>query len=188
MADLVVNLEEFASLVGVTAETMRVHVREVEGNPAWLVERGDRGRGYKIEAEGGVAWWQAKKETDDLIDAERRAKLQQMRFDLTGGAVEEAETLAMSGRKRSEEYAAAMDAIKLRKTMGELVEKAEVQRELSAAAVTLRRRLQRVPGEFVIANGLDQALVRPLKTAIGRALEEFNVALKLAEAPDADQG
>ena len=58
--DLIVNLEEFAELCGVTAETMRVHVKAVDGDAAWLIERGARGRGYAIEAMGGLAWWKAK--------------------------------------------------------------------------------------------------------------------------------
>lgn len=70
---LVVNLEEFADLCGVTAETMRVHVKAVDSTASWLLERGDRGRGYKIEPVGGLAWWKAKRAEDDGADAERRA-------------------------------------------------------------------------------------------------------------------
>lgn len=187
MADqLIVNLEEFAELCGITAETMRVHIRTVDGSADWLIERGERGRGYKIEARGGVAWWRDKRDRDDLADAERRAQLQQLRFELTGGAVEEAETMKLSGRQRSEEYGAALQALKLREQMGELIPKSALEHELSVATVALRRRLQRVPGEFVVAQGLDAALVRPLKAAIGRALTEFVDAISVVEIVEGD--
>ena len=45
VVSLVVNLEEFSELCGVTPETMRGYIRSVEGAPGWLIERGDRGRG-----------------------------------------------------------------------------------------------------------------------------------------------
>lgn len=174
---LIVNLEEFADLCGVTGETMRVHIRTVEGNPAWLVERGDRGRGYKIEAEGGLAWWQAKKEADDLADAERRAQLQQMRLNLVGDQAEDGERLQMSGRQRREEYAAAFEALKYRKMMGELIEKVDLEHALTAAAVEMRRRLGMVPGEFAILTGLDPEQVKPLENLLARAMDDFVKAI-----------
>ncbi len=186
MADaLIVSLDEFAELAGVTAETMRSHLRDLlrDGEPpAWLVERGDRGRAYKIEAEGGVQWWQQRREAEDLADAERRGQLQQMRLKLVGDTAESAEQLGLSGRQRREEYAAALEGIKYRKTLGQLVEKASVERELTAASVELRRRLQQVPPEFGIAAGLDADKVRQLDRMIEQALDAFVATL---EAPDA---
>ena len=170
---LIVNLEEFAELCGVTAETMRVHIRTVEGDPAWLVERGDRGRGYKIEPEGGLAWWKARREDEERADTERRAQLAQLRMDLVGDNVEAPEKLGLSGKQRREEYAAAFEAVRYRKMMGELVEKAELVPVLTAAAVLLRRRLQSIPGEFAIVAGLSPADVEPLHRLHRRAMEEF---------------
>lgn len=170
---LVVNLDEFSELCGVTAETMRVHVRSVEGSPTWLIERGTRGRDYKIDAEGGVAWWQAKRLADETASAERQAQLQQMRLELLGPASGDEDALALSGRQRREEIEAAMARIKLRRTMRELVEVAPLEQALSAAVVALRSQLANVPGEFAVKAALEPADVQELGAMIERAIERF---------------
>ena len=185
---LIVNLDEFAGLVGVSPETMKTHIREIEGEPDWLIKRGTRGSSYEIEAEGGVAWWQAKRDATDLADAARKQALQQMRFDLIGGAVEDGETLALSGKQRSDEYSAAMDAIKFRRLMGNLLEYSDMQHHLTIAVVDLRRRLQLVPGEFVVGQGLDAKYIEPLKVLIGRALDDFVTSITLPAPVDVDRG
>src|SRR5690349_5293140 len=155
---------------------MRVHLRELlkdGAEPAWLLERGERGRAYRIEAEGGIAWWQAKREAMDLSSAERRDRLQQMRLDLVGDTTEAEKDLALSGRQRREEYEAAMTAIKYRRTLGELLERDAVERVLSSAAVALRRKLQQLAPEFGIAAGLPADQVRELATRIERAVASF---------------
>ena len=175
---LIVNLDEFSELCGVTSETMRVHIRQVEGNPAWLLERGDRGRGYKIEAEGGLAWWKARREADETASAERKAALQQLRFEHLGDAAEGGEdALTLSGKQRREEYAAVLERIKLRRLMGELVEWAELEPLMTSAAVDLRRRLALVPGEFAALTGLPPDQVKPLEGLLARALDAFVTAL-----------
>jgi hypothetical protein len=170
---LVVNLDEFSELCGVTAETMRVHIRGVEGNPVWLIERGDRGRGYKIEAEGGLAWWKAKREGEEQASAERMAQLQQLRFEHLGDAAEAEEALSLSARQRRDEYAAVMERIKLRKVMSELVEWAEIAPLLANAAVELRRQLLQVPGEFAAQAGLTPEEAKPLAVLLERAVNTF---------------
>jgi len=176
-APLVASLEEFAELCGVTPETMRVHIREVgkdgQAAPAWLIERGERGRAYKIEAEGGIAWWRDKRERDDLADADRRGRLQQLRLDVVGDGSDGGEDLTLSGKQRREEYAAAMDALKYRKMLGQLVDRTLLERVLSSASVDLRRRLQQIPAEFGIAAGLPADDVKDLEGRIGRALDGF---------------
>lgn len=175
---LIVNLEEFAELCGVTAETMRVHVRGVEEpRPAWLIERGDRGRGYKIEAEGGLAWWKAKREEDEKLSVERQAALQQLRFEHLGDAADSEDALTLSGRQRREEYAAVVERIKLRRMMGELVETAELEGPAMAAVIELRRQLMLVPAEFAAAAGLSPSDVRPLAAMLERAVNTFLAAL-----------
>lgn len=174
---MIVNLDEFSELCGVTSETMRVHIRQVEGTPAWLVERGDRGRGYKIEADGGMAWWKARRDADESASAERRAQLQQLRFDHLGDAAEGEEALSLSGRQRREEYMAVMERIKLRRLMGELVEWAELESLMINAAVDLRRKLALVPGEFAAQTGIPLDQVKPLEILLGRALDAFVAAL-----------
>jgi len=182
---LVVNLDEFSELCGVTAETMRVHIRGVEGEPGWLLERGDRGRGYKIEAEGGLAWWKAKREADESASAERRAQLQQLRFAELGEAADSEESLGLSGKQRREEYAAVVEKIKLRRMMGELVERAPLEAMLTHAAVELRRQLMLVPAEFAVNEGLAPEAVQKLGTMIERAVDKFVGQLTLPEQGDA---
>lgn len=176
---LIVNLDEFAELVGVTAETMRVHIRAIEGDPDWLVKRGSRGRDYEIQAEAAVAWWKSKREAEEFADAERREQLKQLRLDLVGAAVTDPAELALSGKQRSEEIAATLDSIKLRRAMGSLVDRADLEHQLTLASVDLRRRLALIPGEFVVAQGLDSKLAAPLKSMIGRALDDFGKAIEL---------
>lgn len=188
MPGLIVNLDEFSEICGVTAETMRVHVRGVEGSPAWLVERGDRGRGYKIEPEGGVAWWKGKRESDEAVSAERQAQLQQLRFEHLGDAADSEEALALSGRARREEYAAVLERIKLRRLMGELVEWAELEPLLANAAVEARRQLMLIPGEYAAQTGLSLDEVKPLAGMIERAVNQFVASLPARLGPAGGRG
>lgn len=179
---VIVSLDEFADLVGVTSETMRVHLRSIDDAPDWLIERGDRGRKYKIEAEGAVAWWKARRDAEEVATADRVAQLAQLRLDLMGPAVEAPEALGLSGRQRREEYEAGFRAIEYRKALGELVVKADLQHELTIAAVELRRRLMLCPGEFAIVAGLEPEQVRPLEGIIARALDAFVNSLAMVDA------
>lgn len=180
---LIVNLDEFSELCGVTSETMRVHVRSVEGEPAWLIERGDRGRGYKIEADGGLAWWKARREAEENASAERKAQLQQLRFEHLGDAADSEEALGLSGKQRREEYAAVVERIKLRRMMGDLVERAVIESQLTHASVELRRQLMLVPNEYAATVGLDPKDVRPLAEMIERAVGQFIADIALAPPP-----
>jgi hypothetical protein len=174
---LIVNLEEFAELCRITPETMRVHLRTVEGEPVWLVRKGDRGRGYEIEARGGVAWWQKRCDDDANASAEKKAQLAQLRFEILGGAADGPEELMLSGRQRKEEIEAAFKGLEFRKAMGGLIEKAELQHVLTGACVDLRRRLGLCAGEFAIVAGLEPDQVRPLDGIIARAVDAFVTAL-----------
>jgi hypothetical protein len=177
---MIVNLDEFSELCGVTAETMRVHVKAVEGNPPWLLERGDRGRGYKIESDGGIAWWKAKRADEETASAERQEQLRQLRFEHLGDAAESEEALLLSGKQRREEYAAVLDRIKLRRTMGELVDRAEIEQLLTHAAVEARRRLMLVPGEYAARMGLAPEDVGPLAELLERTVADFVDSLTVA--------
>lgn len=170
---LIVNMDEFAELCGVTPETMRGYVKAVDGQPDWLIKRGTRGRGYEIDAINGVAWWRKLRADEAAVGTERAERLAQLRLDLIGNAVEGEEALALSGKQRREEYAATMERIKLRRVMGELVDRAEVEALLSAAAVEHRRQLMLVPGEFAALTGMTPADVAPLEALIGKAVDAF---------------
>lgn len=174
---LVVNLDEFSGLCGVTSETMRVHVKAIEGNPDWLIERGSRGRDYVIEPTGGLAWWKAKRDSDDRDSEARQAELAQLRFDLLGPAVEDADALTLSGRQRKEEIEATLARLKLRRAMGELIEVAELEAKATTAVVELRRQLLLVPAEFAVAAGLSPEEVKPLADMIDRAVNGFVTGL-----------
>lgn len=173
MDRLVVNLDEFAELCGVTSETMRGYVKAVEGDPDWMIRRGTRGREYEIDAELGVAWWRKLRNDEAAIGAARAEQLAQLRLNLVGDAVESEEALALSGKQRREEYAATMERIKLRRIMGELVDRAEIEAVLSSAAVEHRRQLMLIPGEFAALTGMTPADVAPLKALIGKAIDTF---------------
>lgn len=179
---MIVNVEEFAELCGVTPETMRAHLKAVQGQPAWLIERGGPGRPYRIDHEAGLAWWREKREADERASAERERELAQLRLELVGPAAGSDDELALSGKKRSEEYAAVMDRIKLRRIMGELVERAEIEAQLTHAAVEARQRLMRIPGEYAAAMGIALEDVQPLATMIERTVEQFVEALSLPPA------
>lgn len=119
---LVVNLEEFSELCGVTAETMRGYLRGLEFEPAWLIERGDLRREYQIEAHGAVAWWKAKRAENERLAAEQIEAVSQLRLDILGEEAVGDELLTLSGKQRREEHLAALDRIKLRRTMAGLLE------------------------------------------------------------------
>lgn len=181
---LIVNLDEFSDLCQVTPETMRAHIKALDHEPIWLIKRGGRGSGYEIEALGGRDWWLKKTESDAAVEEERKQKLQQLRLDIIGDQAEDGDSLSLSGRQRREEYAAGLEAIKYRRTMGELVERAEMESELSSAAVELRRRLMLLPAEFVIEQGLPKKHVKPLKDLLKKAIDEFVKSISLVEGRD----
>lgn len=183
---LVVNLEEFSELCGVTTETMRGYIRQIDDAPGWLIERGDRGRGYKIEAEGGVAWWRAKRADDERMEADRLEQLSLLRSDLLGDQADSESDLFLSGKQRREEYAAAMDRIKLRRTMGELVEISEIEGPLAHASVELRRRMGQVVDEFRVAVDLPEDQSAQLRDMVERAMADWvEVAGRVGQMPDA---
>jgi hypothetical protein len=171
--ELIVDLNEFSELCGVTAETMRVHINALDDQPVWLIEKGHRGRGYKIEPEGGVAWWRAKREADENASAERRAQLAQLRFDMLGDAVEDAEALSLSGKQRLEDYSATLKRIELRRIMGDLIERKPLQALLASAAVEHRRELQLVPGQMVAAGYISAEHAVHVEAILAEAVDSF---------------
>lgn len=182
---LTVNLAEFSELCGVTEVTMRKYVSAVEGNPGWLIARGRKGFDYEIEPVAGLAWWKAKLDDDETASAERKAQLQQLRFDELGDAAEGEEALALSGKARREEYAAVTERIKLRRMMGELVEVGPLEQLHAAAVIELRRQLLLVPAEFAVETGIEPAAVKALELLIERAIETFIARLPVPGQPGA---
>lgn len=173
MDRLVVNLDEFAELCGVTSETMRGYVKAVEGEPDWMIRRGTRGREYEIDAELGIAWWRKLRDDEAAIGAARAEQFAQLRLSLVGDAVEGEEAFSLSGKQRREEYAATMERIKLRRIMSELAEVSAIEAPLSALAVEHRRQLMLVPGEFAALTGMTPAEVAPLEGLLAKAIDTF---------------
>ena len=179
---LVVNLDEFSELCGTTGETMRKHIRELVETPAWMLKRGTKGSGYEIDSDLGIAWWKARREADDHASSERLAQLQQLRFEHLGDAADNEEALGLSGKQRREEYAAVVERIKLRRLMGELVERAPLEAQLTHAAVEHRRQLMLIPAEYAATEGIAPETVRSLAGMIERAVEKFIKELVLPGA------
>ena len=183
---LVVNLDEFSELCGVSEVTMRKYFRALEVEPDWMVKRGMKGSDYQIEAEPALAWWKAAREGEELASAERLAQLAQLRFDLLGDDAGAANDLTMSGKQRRDEYAAEFERLRLAKEMGQLVEIDKLVPLLMAAVVESRRRLGLVPAEFAATAGLTPEEVKPLAVMIEKAVNEFVSAFsKVAIAPGA---
>ena len=179
---MVVNLDEFSELCGVSGETMRKHIRELVETPIWMLKRGTKGSGYEIDSDLAVAWWKAKKEVEDNASAERLAQLQQLRFEHLGEAADSEDALGLSGKQRREEYAAVVERIKLRRLMGELVERAPLEAQLTHAAVEHRRQLMLIPAEYAATEGIAPETVRSLAVMIERAVDKFIKELVLPGA------
>ena len=171
--ELIVDLNEFSELCGVTAETMRGYIKAVDPAPAWLIKRGHRGVGYEIEPLAGVEWWRAKCEADDMASAERRAQLAQLRFDLLGDAVEDTAALSLSGKQRLEDYNATLKRIELLRVMRNLVEREPLEVLLAEASVEHRRALELLPNEMMVRTGMSQNHAQLLHELLGKTIDEF---------------
>jgi hypothetical protein len=141
-SELIISLDEFASICGVTAETMRSHLKQAPADAEWLIERGRRGVGYKIRAADAVAWWKSRSNSggDDDI---RRAQLAEWRLTALGDAGDD-EGLGLTGKQRFDEYRAGEAELAYRQAIGELCRAADIEEETVNAVIELRRQLQGV--------------------------------------------
>lgn len=143
-AELIVSLDEFASICGVTPETMRSHLRDAPADAAWMIERGRRGVGYKIAAAPAVEWWKSRKGGGSGDDA-RLAAVAELRMQMLGDAGGDEDGVLLTGKQRYEEYKAGQAELAFREAIGELCRVAEWESETVNAVIELRRQLQRVP-------------------------------------------
>ncbi len=178
--ELIVTLEEFASICGVTRETMRSHLKSAPVKAPWILERGTRGRGYKIVAEGGVEWWK-QRAANDGGDGGKNAKLAAMRLQMLGGDASE-DDLLLPGKQRGDEFKAGLAELEYREAMGELVRVADIEGETVNAVIELRRQLQGV-GQIIRRKF---SLDREVQDAIDGLIAERLVLFM--EALDADVG
>lgn len=185
-AELIVNLDEFASLCGVSRETMRDHLKTAPPKAPWILERGTRGRGYKIAAEAAVAWWQ-KRSVATGEDDVRLQRMAQMRLTLMGGDASE-EDLVLTGKQRGDEFKAGMAELEYREAMGELVRASDIEAETVNAVIELRRQLQGVGRkirrkfnlEREVEDGIDELIAEQLRAFVKTLDVDVDVE------PDAD--
>lgn len=171
--DVIVSLDEFASLCEVTTETMRGYLKEVtEAEAAGFVdERGSHGRAYKIRARAGFAWWQELKDREAAERQSREDKLAQLRLELSGGRDDEADVYRMSGKKRREEYEAELARIKLRTVKGELVEAGPLLAVLREAVLATRKAIMTVPTGFAKQWDIDRNARVDLEVRLAAVLD-----------------
>jgi len=166
--ELIVTLDEFASICGVTPETMRNHLKQAPASAEWLIERGSRGRGYKIAAAGAVAWYQSRSAGGDDVDA-RSAAMAELRMQMLGDAGDD-EGLGFTGKQRYEEYKAGEAELAYRQAIGELCRIAEVAAETVNAVIELRRGLQGVGPTIRRKFNLDREVETAIEELIGEKL------------------
>ena len=179
--ELVVNLEEFASLCGVTPETMRAHLKAAPANASWIIKRGRRGSGYQIAAHGGITWWKEKTAGAGDAASKRSQQLAQLRLQMLGGDAAE-EELLLTGKQRYDEFRAGEAELSYRQAIGELVRAADVEAEISNAVIELRRQLQRVGTDVARQLGLDRSAAAVIDDMIAAKLNAFVEALDSDDA------
>lgn len=167
-SELIVTLDEFASICGVTPETMRKHLSTAPVDAAWLIERGGRGRGYKIAAGGAVAWYQSRSAGGDDVDA-RSAALAELRMQMLGDAGDD-EGLGFTGKQRYEEYKAGEAELAYRQAIGELCRIAEVAAVTVNAVIELRRGLQGIGPTIRRKFNLDREVENAIEELIAEKL------------------
>ena len=170
-AELIVSLDEFASICSVTPETMRKHLAQAPANAEWLVEKGRRGVGYKIAAAGAVAWWKARV-TGSADDQAKSAAMAELRMQMMGDAGDD-EGLSLTGKQRYEEYKAGEAELAYRQSIGELCRVAEIEGETANAVIELRRQLQGVGRTIRRAFNLGPEVEKALDDLLRKKLDKF---------------
>lgn len=176
--ELIVSLDEFAALCGVTPETMRNHLKQAPAQADWLLARGRRGVGYKIAAEAALAWYR-QRGAGDGIDNARQQQLADLRLQMLGDAGDD-DGLLLTGKQRYEEYRAGEAELAYRQSIGELCRAAEIESETVNAVIELRRQLQAIGATIRRKFGLE----RDVEIAIDELLAEKLIAF--VKALDAD--
>lgn len=177
--DMIVSLDEFADLIGLTTEQMRKHLNKLDEETAagFILERGSHGRAYKILARAGHAWWIAKKEREAEEAKTHADDLAQLRMDLVGGSADDDADYELSGKRRKEEAEAELTLLRLRGAKGELLEREVMVRLLRQVFVDLRKGLTTIPATFAKKHELDAAmrldLEKLVETRLGALAESF---------------
>lgn len=170
--ELIVSLDEFASICSVTPETMRKHLVDAPADAPWMIERGRRGVSFKIAAPGAVAWWKSRSTGGDPEDDERRSHLAEWRLMALGDGGDD-EGFRMTGSERSAEFQAGIVELNYREKIGELVKAATIYEETVNAVIELRRQLLRVAPEIRRELGLDKDAELAIEEKISDRLMAF---------------
>ncbi len=173
--ELIVSLDEFAALCGVTPETMRNHLKQAPAEADWLLARGRRGVGYKIAAEAALGWYR-QRGAGDGVDAARQAQLAELRLQMLGDAGDD-DGLLLTGKQRYEEYRAGEAELAYRQSIGELCRVAEIENETVNAVIELRRQLQGIGPTIRRKFGLDRDIEIGIDELIAEKLAAFVKAL-----------
>lgn len=181
---LIVSLDEFASICSVTPETMRKHLLDAPVDAEWMIERGRRGVGYKIAAAGAVAWWKARSSAGDAADDGRLALIAEWRVSNLGDGGDD-EGYRLTGKERSQEFQAGIAELEYREKIGELARVATIYDETVNAVIELRRQLLRVGPEIRRQFGLGKDVELAIEELIGKRLLAFVGKLGVDVSPAA---
>ncbi|WP_156359623.1 hypothetical protein [Sphingomonas sp. Leaf28] len=169
--ELIVSLDEFASLCGVTPETMRNHLKQAPAEADWLLARGRRGVGYKIAAEAALAWYRTRG-AGDGIDNARQQALAELRLQMLGDAGDD-DGLLLTGKQRYEEFKAGEAELVYRQSIGELCRVADIEGETVNAVIELRRQLQAIGPTIRRRFALDREVETAIDDLIAEKLKQF---------------
>ena len=173
--ELIVSLDEFAALCGVTPETMRNHLKQAPAEADWLLARGRRGVGYKIAAEAALAWYR-QRGAGDGVDSARQAQLAELRLQMLGDAGDD-DGLLLTGKQRYDEYRAGEAELAYRQSIGELCRVAEIENETVNAVIELRRQLQGIGPTIRRKFGLERDVEIGIEELLAEKLAAFVKAL-----------
>lgn len=166
-----VNLTELSEALGVSVNTLRDVTRKNDDFP--VLARGSNGIAYEFDPQACAAWWRANDAKVSAETASRRAALQQLRMDLGVADERAAAETALSAQDRKSEIEAELALDKLRRTRGELVERALMQAVADEVAVELRQGMQQIPIEFARMKQLSREDRLDLQTLIERQLGDL---------------
>lgn len=77
------NLGEFARVVGSTEPTVRKRIDEADDGE-WLIERGGKGRDYRIDPVLGPQWWRAEEDRRRAEEEKRGQAVEQLALHFLG--------------------------------------------------------------------------------------------------------
>lgn len=180
--ELIVSLDEFAALCGVTPETMRNHLKQAPAEADWLLARGRRGVGYKIAAEAALGWYR-QRGAGNGADTARQAQLAELRLQMLGDAGDD-DGLLLTGKQRYEEYRAGEAELAYRQSIGELCRVAEIENETVNAVIELRRQLQGIGATIRRKFGLGREVEIGIDEMIAEKLIAFVKVLDADVEPD----